>query len=1130
MQTTKKLYKVLTALLTIVALATGQRAWAVNTFTVTNNDNNTFTITRTQTTTAQTVKYRTVSLSALAGKNFTATSGELTFAAGESQKSVTVTETEQESVELLYRFQNNYTRGYTFEVLDMNGFQLASANRSYGLGNKYRFDNNWVNSHGTLLVKWDHMTDPPTRSSNMAKFVDVTYNPSSNSSHVKSGDYVKIDDSYNYDNRTLCNISTYGLFDAMRNSEQTASVTQAYQNVIGNKMYATVCFTMKEGDDGYQYIQILADQNSTTYDTTIDDGAGVTQPSTALYRACFELSKGDTHGSTTYPKKVTEDHYMNLPLQAEHYSFDEFEYIDSYLWDQEFKSSDYYDQQSGAVVVDPSVNQINVRFDAGGENDDTWYFKDLFVRLAMVDKKAPYAKTSDIVVSSGPYHKANPVTVSVPFSEIVTVTGSPTLSTSWGTLTYVGGSGTNVLSFRGAITADAGTALKVNSLSGTVKDLIDNALSGSVSRTNFADTYTSTAHYVMTDENTVISGLSEEPYIDDGTNHPAITVTFYQGTTPITLTEGTDYERTYTIGETNDGITTVTFTLTGKGSYEGSFQRTFTFRNVSINDFTPHATAAKTYLIETKEDLGHLAALNDKAHFDCTGYTFLQTADIVCDNNFATISRTYSFKGTYDGQGYSISGINIITTGESSYYGLFSEIASSGTVQNLVLKNSTIKVHNHVGAIAALCRGTIKNCRVENSVTIGGTQYGCDHAGGIAGSCYNGTIEGCLSAAKFTDVDKGSSNNNTYFGGIVCLAYVNATVKNCIYTGSEISSNHKSSIIQSIDGDGNPTITNNYYTDSSMPGGVHGEDQVGGCLGRTITLGEGIGISGEKAVYDVSGITAYEDKALQYDGAIYSGATQNVTLSHNELEGKTFNGYTSNDVTISDNGTFTMPEGNVAISGDWTQLDHVVIAMKDLGMRTYASNYKLDFSTVSGLSAFYASDFTSNNDNKTGKLTLKQVTGQVPAGEGLLLKGTAGTTYNVPIADNATALDPANLMVGLTTATPVSKEQTINNEKYTSFILAPGNSGINWYVLGEDSYTLNANSAYLRLLSSDVFGTDGQARQIVMNYDEASGISDVVRDMRSSDDSWYTVDGVKLGQKPTRKGLYIVNGKVVVIK
>lgn len=1123
--------KVLTALLTIAALATGQTAWAVNTFTVTPNGN-TFTITRTEKTTVQTVKYRTVSLSAMAGKNFTPVSNEVTFDVDEDEKLVTVDEATWSDIDQLYRFQKE-NRQYIFEVLDMNGFLLASTPRELSAGATYRFANDHVNKPGLLVIyNYDG-----NRQSNL-DCVDVQYNPSSNSNHNISNGYVWIDDSYDYNKKTLCNISTTDLFSYIMHPNLGTLAIRNYQMAIGNKMYATVCFTMKEKDDGYQYIQILAD-NSTSFDGSDQNGT-VATPSTSLYKACFELSKGETHGNKTYPKICTDDQWMNFPLQSDlTWSYGEFAYSDSYLYRQAFKSeNDNRDPKSGAVVLDPSVSQINVRFDAAGDNNDTWGFKDLFVRLAIVDKKAPTAKNSDIVVSSGPYHKDNHVTISVPFSEIVTVPTNESLklNTSWGTLDYLGGDGTNVLSFGGNITAVAGTVLTVNSLSGTVKDMIGNELSGSVTKTNFGSSYTSTAHYVMTDENTVISGLSDEPYLDDGTNHPAITVTFYQGTTPITLTEGTDFERTYTTGSTNDGITTKTFILSGKGSYEGSFERTYYIRAVNISDFTPDPTAENTYLIATKEDLGHLAALNNKVRYDCTGKTFLQTADIVCDNNFATISNNSSceFKGTYDGQRHSISGINIISTESSGDYGLFGIIGSSGTVQNLVLESSTIKAHSHVGGIAVLCKGTIRNCRVESSVTLGGTQYGCYNAGGIAAGCQGGKIEGCLSAARFTDVDKVGTSNHTYFGGILgTAASTNAIVKNCLYTGNYISSDHKSSIVQTISSGTNPTITNNYYTNSVMPGGnvmpggVNGSDRAGGCLGRTITLSGNIGISGEKTEYDVSGLTAYGENALEYNGVIYSGATQTVPLCHGELEGKTFNGYTSDDVDIN-NDTFTMPTKDVAISGDWTQLNHVTIAMNSLGIRTYASNYALDFSQVEGLTAYYASAFTSNDANGTGTLTLTPA-GAVPEGEGLMLKGTADTEFEVPIITSANALSPGNLLVGLKEATEVSQKQTIGSEEYTTFILANADNVIDWYLLAEDKYTLKANSAYLRLKSSDVYGPDRTARQIVMDFGEATGISVAPR-LNDKGHKWYTLDGVILDQQPTRKGLYIRDGKKVVVK
>jgi hypothetical protein len=32
------------------------------------------------------------------------------------------------------------------------------------------------------------------------------------------------------------------------------------------------------------------------------------------------------------------------------------------------------------------------------------------------------------------------------------------------------------------------------------------------------------------------------------------------------------------------------------------------------------------------------------------------------------------------------------------------------------------------------------------------------------------------------------------------------------------------------------------------------------------------------------------------------------------------------------------------------------------------------------------------------------------------------------------------------------------------------------------------------------------------------------------DDQWYTISGIKLQRKPTKKGLYIFNGKKIVLK
>ena len=64
-----------------------------------------------------------------------------------------------------------------------------------------------------------------------------------------------------------------------------------------------------------------------------------------------------------------------------------------------------------------------------------------------------------------------------------------------------------------------------------------------------------------------------------------------------------------------------------------------------------------------------------------------------------------------------------------------------------------------------------------------------------------------------------------------------------------------------------------------------------------------------------------------------------------------------------------------------------------------------------------------------------------------------------------------------------------------------------------------------------VFGDDATGVEEVI---EDSGVKEVLgrakRQSRANDDSWYTINGVKLNGKPTKPGLYINKGMKVVIK
>ena len=200
------------------------------------------------------------------------------------------------------------------------------------------------------------------------------------------------------------------------------------------------------------------------------------------------------------------------------------------------------------------------------------------------------------------------------------------------------------------------------------------------------------------------------------------------------------------------------------------------------------------------------------------------------------------------------------------------------------------------------------------------------------------------------------------------------------------------------------------------------------------------------------------------------------------------------------------------------------ITMNGLGIMSYASDNVLDFSNVGELTAHYASGFAATANN-AGVLTMKQ-TETTPAGEGLMLKGTANETFYVPALFNLTpeALTGNNLK-GLTKITEV---ETTEGDK-TNFILSQQKGVIAWYPLAA-KYALKAHSAYLQLLTNDVFTGVG-TRAISMEFEDGvtTGFIQIATG-EAEDGDWYGIDGIKFNQKPTQRGVYINNGRKVIVK
>ena len=197
------------------------------------------------------------------------------------------------------------------------------------------------------------------------------------------------------------------------------------------------------------------------------------------------------------------------------------------------------------------------------------------------------------------------------------------------------------------------------------------------------------------------------------------------------------------------------------------------------------------------------------------------------------------------------------------------------------------------------------------------------------------------------------------------------------------------------------------------------------------------------------------------------------------------------------------------------------VTVTTAGMATYVSNNNLDYSGVEGLKAYKAK--VNGND-----VTFTAV-GQVPAGEGVLLKATttleSNTVYTIPVATtsvSAWSTDDNDFIRGTGAAVPTQ------SGGYYNYILNKNNEIVGFYKAA--GQTVATNRAYLRTTSAP----SASAGAMSFSFEEGTtGIKEdgmVKRENWAADAEWYDLHGRKLSKKPTVSGLYIVNGKKVVVK
>lgn len=180
------------------------------------------------------------------------------------------------------------------------------------------------------------------------------------------------------------------------------------------------------------------------------------------------------------------------------------------------------------------------------------------------------------------------------------------------------------------------------------------------------------------------------------------------------------------------------------------------------------------------------------------------------------------------------------------------------------------------------------------------------------------------------------------------------------------------------------------------------------------------------------------------------------------------------------------------------------------GWASFSSNKNLNFDGVENLSAYKATVDGTND------VTLVEVT-EVKAGEGIILKGTAGE-YNVPIMASAPEALEGNLL-------KPGYHKVTSEEVGSIYAFGKYNGGVA-FVKAAENYEVSAGRAYL-----DVSGTGAKnAEYLNFNIGQEEGETDGINKVNTLVESGirYNLSGQRVGND--YKGIVIVNGRKVVIK
>ena len=484
-----------------------------------------------------------------------------------------------------------------------------------------------------------------------------------------------------------------------------------------------------------------------------------------------------------------------------------------------------------------------------------------------------------------------------------------------------------------------------------------------------------------------------------------------------------------------------------------------------------------------------------------SGKTVRLMADLNLGDGWTPIGiiddEDHSFKGTFDGQGNTI---NISVTGNSTVLGLFGYFR--GTVQHLKVTGSVVNTEtattSSTAGIVAYNRGTISQCANMASIvgTIAGGIAGENHGtltncynrgylgatGGYVGTYYMGGIAGIFDGVEMSSVYASCSIEDVYSTGGVTANNQSVTLSNCYYY-VRLMGDYSNHYIGNVPNTTSPTgLIGNVLDGQLNAAGDHsvwtftdGQLPELTCFkNKIVRLGDNNDNGAVLASYhektctvELSGRTLYKDGAwntlcLPFD----------LTLSGSVLDG--------GDVTakvLDSSGTSLDGEGLLTLSFKDAPL--TILAGTPFIIKWNNTGSHLTNVRFSGVTLYNTAPNPVKFSNAFGE------------------QGEFVGAYS-PFSIDAGNIDKIVLLSDANTLGYSKNPRTLRSCR-AHFMIPTSSSGIR------------------AMVDFDIDFNGGESTGVAALNDNGEMIHD--------NDGWYTLTGVKLDGKPTRRGIYLHNGR-----